>query len=203
MPNPGATLKPGTFARVRIETSKTDNVLTVPVAALQYRYGVNRVFVLAGDHLIARELKVGDRVGDRIEVVSGVAGGDPVVVNDVESLADGMKLMFKEDFTPKNAEKVVFMLAPFVMAIPAVTAIWWPKLRAKMTGLTLGSFRASSSMRWVEPSVEPSSTSTSSHGSPALAMTSLTRRYSSGILSNSLKMGAMCRRTAPCTCFPA
>ena len=31
--------------------------------------------------------------------------------------------MFKEDFTPKNAEKVVFMIAPFVMAIPAVTAI--------------------------------------------------------------------------------
>ena len=39
----------------------------------------------------------------------------------LQSLADGMKLMFKEDFTPKNAEKVVFMLAPFVMAIPAVT----------------------------------------------------------------------------------
>ena len=41
----------------------------------------------------------------------------------LQSLADGMKLMFKEDFTPKNAEKFVFMLAPFVMAIPAVTAI--------------------------------------------------------------------------------
>ena len=41
----------------------------------------------------------------------------------LQSLADGMKLMFKEDFTPKNAEKVVFMIAPFVMAIPAVTAI--------------------------------------------------------------------------------
>ena len=40
----------------------------------------------------------------------------------LQSLADGMKLMFKEDFTPTAAEKVVFMLAPFVMAIPAVTA---------------------------------------------------------------------------------
>ena len=33
-----------------------------------------------------------------------------------------MKLMFKEDFTPKAAEKVVFMIAPFVFAIPAITA---------------------------------------------------------------------------------
>jgi NADH-quinone oxidoreductase subunit H len=40
----------------------------------------------------------------------------------LQSLADGMKLMFKEDFTPKAADKVVFMLAPFVTAIPAITA---------------------------------------------------------------------------------
>ncbi|SER15806.1 NADH-quinone oxidoreductase subunit NuoH [Microlunatus flavus] len=41
----------------------------------------------------------------------------------LQSLADGMKLMFKEDFTPKAAERVVFTLAPFVSAIPAVVAI--------------------------------------------------------------------------------
>ena len=40
----------------------------------------------------------------------------------LQSLADGMKLMFKEDFTPSAADKLVFMLAPFVVAIPAITA---------------------------------------------------------------------------------
>ncbi len=40
----------------------------------------------------------------------------------LQSLADGMKLMFKEDLTPKAADKLVFMLAPFVIAIPAITA---------------------------------------------------------------------------------
>jgi NADH-quinone oxidoreductase subunit H len=40
----------------------------------------------------------------------------------LQSLADGMKLMFKEDFTPSAADKVVFMLAPFVVSIPAITA---------------------------------------------------------------------------------
>ena len=39
-----------------------------------------------------------------------------------QSLADGMKLMFKEDFRPKNADRIVFTLAPFVTAIPAFTA---------------------------------------------------------------------------------
>jgi RND family efflux transporter MFP subunit len=88
----GSALKPGTFARVHIETSKVEQVVTLPYEALQYRYGVNRVFVVTGDRLAARELKVGDRLGDRIEVVSGVKSGEQVAVTDVEKLADGLKV---------------------------------------------------------------------------------------------------------------
>jgi NADH-quinone oxidoreductase subunit H len=32
----------------------------------------------------------------------------------LQTLADGMKLAFKEDLTPKNADKVVFMIAPMI-----------------------------------------------------------------------------------------
>jgi NADH-quinone oxidoreductase subunit H len=32
----------------------------------------------------------------------------------LQSLADGLKLVFKEDLTPKNADKVVFLLAPII-----------------------------------------------------------------------------------------
>jgi RND family efflux transporter MFP subunit len=92
VPNGDALLKPGTFARVRIQTNKTDHVLTLSYAALQYRYGVNRVFVVDGDHLVARELRVGERLGDRIEIVSGVKAGDPVATTDVDKLVDGLKV---------------------------------------------------------------------------------------------------------------
>ena len=93
VPNGGAAaLKPGTFARVRIETAKIDQVVTLPSEALQYRYGVNRVFVVTGDRLAMRELKVGDRIGNRIEVVSGVAAGEQVAITDVEKLTDGLKV---------------------------------------------------------------------------------------------------------------
>jgi multidrug efflux pump subunit AcrA (membrane-fusion protein) len=87
--NAETILKPGTFARVHIESGKVDNVLTLPYAALQYRYGVNRVFVVQGTKLAMRELTVGERLGDRIEVMSGVKAGDRVVVADVDTLADG------------------------------------------------------------------------------------------------------------------
>jgi RND family efflux transporter MFP subunit len=89
VPNTDTVLKPGTFARVHIESGKIDDVLTLPYAALQYRYGVNRVFVVDGDKLAMRELSVGERLGDRIEVVSGVKAGERVAVTDVDTLADG------------------------------------------------------------------------------------------------------------------
>jgi multidrug efflux pump subunit AcrA (membrane-fusion protein) len=95
VPNSEALLKPGTFARVRLETSKVEPVLTVPYSAMQYRYGVNRAFVIEGDHLTAHELKTGERLGDRIEVVSGVKAGDAIAVSDIDSLTDGLKVTAK------------------------------------------------------------------------------------------------------------
>jgi HlyD family secretion protein len=92
VPNGSAELKPGTFARVHIETAKVEEVLTLPYAALQYRYGINRVFAVNGDHLAVRELKIGDRLKDRVEIVSGVKAGEQVVVSDVEKLADGIRV---------------------------------------------------------------------------------------------------------------
>jgi HlyD family secretion protein len=92
VPNADGLLKPGTFARVHIESGKVDQVMTLVYSAIQYRYGVNRVFVVTGDRLAAHELKVGDRVGDRIEVVSGVKAGDSVAITDVDKLADGTRV---------------------------------------------------------------------------------------------------------------
>ncbi|QKV93357.1 NADH-quinone oxidoreductase subunit NuoH [Streptomyces sp. NA02950] len=41
----------------------------------------------------------------------------------LQSLADGVKLMLKEDVTVKGADKVVYVLAPIVAAIPAFMAV--------------------------------------------------------------------------------
>jgi multidrug efflux pump subunit AcrA (membrane-fusion protein) len=95
VPNAEALLKPGTFARVRLETSKVEPVLTLPYNAMQYRYGTNRAFVVEGDHLTAHELKTGERMGDRIEIVSGVKAGDAVAISDIDSLTDGLKVTTK------------------------------------------------------------------------------------------------------------
>lgn len=92
VPNTDALLKPGTFARVHIESGKVDSIMTVSYAAIQYRYGVNRVFVVEGDHLAVRELQVGERLGDRIEVTTGLKPGELVALTDVDKLVDGERV---------------------------------------------------------------------------------------------------------------
>ena len=99
VPNADGALKPGTFGRARIVSDRVDQVLAVPASALQYRYGVNRVFLVKNDRLVAREVKTGDRLGDRMELVAGVQAGDRIVVDDVELLADGLRV------APVDAEK--------------------------------------------------------------------------------------------------
>ena len=90
IPNADAALKPGTFARVHLEIGKVDDVLTLPYSAIQYRYGVNRVFVVAGGKLAVRELTLGERLGDRVEIMSGVKADERVAVTDVDTLTDGL-----------------------------------------------------------------------------------------------------------------
>jgi RND family efflux transporter MFP subunit len=93
VPNPDGRLKPGTFARVQITTDHVDRAVTVPAAAVQSRYGTSRVFVLSGTQLAGREIVLGDRIEDRVEVTQGLDAGTPIVATDVEQLTDGMKVV--------------------------------------------------------------------------------------------------------------
>jgi RND family efflux transporter MFP subunit len=92
VPNADGRLKPGTFARLEITTDHVDRAITIPATAVQSRYGTNRVFVVQNGALQGREVVLGDRLGDRVEVSGGLDAGTSVVAADVEQLADGMKV---------------------------------------------------------------------------------------------------------------
>lgn len=92
VPNPDGRLKPGTFARLEIATDHVDRAVTIPAAAVQSRYGTNRVFLVLNGVLEGREVVLGDRIGDRVEVAKGLDAGTAVVAGDVEQLSDGMRV---------------------------------------------------------------------------------------------------------------
>jgi RND family efflux transporter MFP subunit len=95
VPNPDGRLKPGTFARVQITTDHVDRAITIPAAAVQSRYGTNRVFLVQDGRLAGREVILGDRIGDRVEVTQGLDAGSLIVAADVEQLTDGMRVRAK------------------------------------------------------------------------------------------------------------
>ena len=72
---------------------KNEQVFTCPSD------GVNKKFVVAGGKLQARELKIGDRVGYRVEVLGGLEADDLIAVTDVDNLADGQSVSISTNKT--------------------------------------------------------------------------------------------------------
>jgi multidrug efflux pump subunit AcrA (membrane-fusion protein) len=92
IPNEDGKLKPGTFARARILTDRIDRTLAIPVTAVQTRYGRSLVFIVRDGKLAASEVKLGDRLGARVEILEGLEPGLTIVSEGVEGLTDGQEV---------------------------------------------------------------------------------------------------------------
>ncbi len=90
--NPNALLKPGSYARARIPTDKMERIRLVPTRAVSYVYGANKTYVVASDTVQAREVKLGDRFGDNVEIVEGVQAGERVATTQLSRLDTGSKV---------------------------------------------------------------------------------------------------------------
>jgi membrane fusion protein, multidrug efflux system len=93
VPNAGHVLKPGLFVTARVELPKSEATLLVPSAAVVTDSGVSHLFVLGKDRVSERIVALGDRYGDSVEVRTGVAAGERVVVNPDRRLADGLDVL--------------------------------------------------------------------------------------------------------------
>lgn len=84
-------LKPGFFLRASIPSNRVENLLTIPQRALNYTYGVYSVYVLKGNQAEQREVKIGDRLADDVEILAGLSEGDQVAipVNPGQQLYNG------------------------------------------------------------------------------------------------------------------
>ena len=52
----------------------------LPQEALLYVYGVYKVFVIEGGSLKEKEVKLGERQGDEVEIIEGLAAGEQVAL---------------------------------------------------------------------------------------------------------------------------
>jgi RND family efflux transporter MFP subunit len=95
----------GTAVRVDIVTDVHKNVVTVPPSAIVRNEGKAFVYVAGGDKKAhRREVKLGVSSDAAIEIVSGVAAGDNVLVRGHEALPDGAAIR-PEESAEKADEK--------------------------------------------------------------------------------------------------
>jgi multidrug efflux pump subunit AcrA (membrane-fusion protein) len=89
---PPAILLPGSFVRGTIVVERRRDALTVPRAALRGD-GRLSVWVVAEGKVAVRPVTTGLSAGGRVEVLSGVAQGEEVIVLGPESIAAGTRVM--------------------------------------------------------------------------------------------------------------
>jgi membrane fusion protein, multidrug efflux system len=73
-------LKPGFFVKASIPSNRVESGLFVPYSALQYVYGLYKVYTVDGNLLKERDVKIGERNGDQVEIVEGISAADRVAV---------------------------------------------------------------------------------------------------------------------------
>jgi RND family efflux transporter MFP subunit len=85
-----SSARAGMFARGDVEIGLGSPALTLPQAAVLLREGFHYVLKVGPDsRVVQAKVKVGQRAGDRIEVLAGVDAGSKVVAAGVAFLGDG------------------------------------------------------------------------------------------------------------------
>jgi membrane fusion protein (multidrug efflux system) len=89
-PNPGGELLPGAFADVTLAVREVPDALTVPSIAVIPELGGKRVWVVEDGAAQPRPVETGLRTADRVEVTSGLAAGERVIVTGLQIVRPGM-----------------------------------------------------------------------------------------------------------------
>lgn len=89
-----SALRAGQFGRVAMPVGEAV-ALRVPVSAVVQRGQMEIVFVVANLRAQLRIVKTGKRIGNEVELVSGVNSGEQVVVDGATGLLDGQPVTLK------------------------------------------------------------------------------------------------------------
>jgi RND family efflux transporter MFP subunit len=104
--NASGVLFPGSYAEVHFKVPGSDQSLRLPANALLFRAaGLQVATVDSGDHVHLKTIVPGRDFGKSIEVLSGIAADDNVVVNPPDSLIEGALVRIAPPPKPASQQK--------------------------------------------------------------------------------------------------
>lgn len=104
-PNKEKLLRPGMFARVRVDLGKRPNTISVPERAIVSLQGKSFVWVIGEDHKVTqRAVIAGEQVGPSVIISEGLKPGEKIVVEGVNKLREGIPVNATNP-APKASEK--------------------------------------------------------------------------------------------------
>lgn len=104
-PNPARLLRPGLYAKVRLELSVAKDAIVIPQRCLMELQGSYSVMVVDQNNQVnSVPVVVGERMGDMVIIEDGIKGGDKVVIDALQKVRSGMEVIpVASEFTSKNA----------------------------------------------------------------------------------------------------
>ena len=99
--NPGNTLSPGQYAKIRASTRTKQSALLVPQRAVSEFQGMYQVAVIGSDNKVAiRRVKPGERTGTEWIIDEGLKAGEQVVAEGVQKVRPGITVSPKPYTAP-------------------------------------------------------------------------------------------------------
>jgi len=94
-PNPDNELIPGQFVRINLKLDTKAETILVPTTAIMPKSEGHQVFIVKDGQAMAKEVQLGVRTSNSVEIISGVEKGDTVAVSGVPKLKDRSKVKIK------------------------------------------------------------------------------------------------------------
>ena len=88
--NPDSNIFLGVEAKVKINIAQKEQVVSIPVEAVNTDKEGDFVYVVENNIVIRREIKTGIASDERIEITEGISEGEQVVTNITANLVEGM-----------------------------------------------------------------------------------------------------------------
>jgi len=89
-PNPDKVLRPGMFARIKVDLGIRPDSILVPQRAVTELQGKNFVWIIGADNQASqRAVKVGEPIGENLLILEGLKAGERLVTEGLQKVREG------------------------------------------------------------------------------------------------------------------